>query len=116
LYALVQEIFLLEGMDKMLEFEIDNTVLTAVITGELDQHTAGVLREQIDLKLATGIYNTLIFDFTNLSFMDSSGIALVMGRVKNMQAVSGNVKVRINDVKMAKILTMSGMDKYVEFI
>ncbi len=100
----------------MLEFEINNTILTAKISGELDQHVSGELREAIDLKLATGIYNTLIFVFSDLPFMDSSGIAVIMGRVKNMQAVSGLVKVRTKDEKILKILTISGIDRYVEFI
>lgn len=100
----------------MLEFEIENTTLTAFISGELDQHVAGNLISLIDLKLATGIYNTLIFDFTRLAFMDSSGIAVIMGRVKNMQAVSGCVKVRAGDEKNLKLLTLAGLDKFVEFI
>ncbi len=100
----------------MLEFEIANTTLIAKISGELDQHVAGDLREAIDLKLATGVYNTLIFDFSDLDFMDSSGIAVIMGRVKNMQAVSGCVKVKTDDEKILKILIMSGIERYVEFI
>ena len=51
-----------------LEFEVTGTVLTAKISGELDHHVSKELREKIDLKLATGVYNTLIFDFNNLAF------------------------------------------------
>jgi len=86
------------------------------LDGEIDHHSASLIRVSIDEAVSRKRPLLLVLDFDKVTFMDSSGIALVMGRVKNMQAVSGNVKVRINDVKMAKILTMSGMDKYVEFI
>ena len=99
-----------------LDFEVLKTVLIAKISGELDHHVAKKIRESIDLKLATGIYNTLVFDFTNLDFMDSSGIAVIMGRVKNMKAVSGVVKIKTHDEKIVKILKMSGMEEYAEFI
>lgn len=99
-----------------LKFIINKTSLTAEITGELDHHIAKELRENIDLKLATGIYNELIFDFTKLDFMDSSGIAVIMGRVKNMEAVSGKVKIKSSDDKITRILKMAGIDQYVEFI
>lgn len=99
-----------------LEFDINGTELTAKITGELDHHVAKELRETIDLKLATGVYNILVFDFTNLNFMDSSGIAVIMGRVKNLEAVGGKVKVRTTDSKILKILKIAGITKYVEVI
>ncbi len=99
-----------------LSFDVRKTVLTAKISGELDHHNAKNLREKIDLKLASGIYNVLIFDFTNLNFMDSSGIALIMGRVKNMQAVSGYVKIRVRDDKIIRILKMAGIHNFAEII
>ena len=100
----------------IVDFSIGSRGALVTLSGELDHHCAsGTLRE-IQRFLDAELPGALTVDMKGVAFMDSSGIALVMGRVKNMQAVSGNVKVRINDVKMAKILTMSGMDKYVEFI
>lgn len=99
-----------------LAFETTKATLTAKISGELDHHVAKKIRENIDLKLATGVYNILIFDFTDLQFMDSSGIAVIMGRVKNMNAVSGKVKIKTQDEKIMKILQMSGISNYAEFI
>ena len=107
----------MKGREKMqVSFETDQTVLTAKISGELDHHVAKELREKIDLKLAGGIYNTLIFDFDNLSFMDSSGIAVIMGRVENLKALSGSVKLKLSDERIKKMLSISGVTEYVEFI
>ena len=68
------------------------------------------------MKLSTGIYNVLIFDFSDLDFMDSSGIAVIMGRVKYMDAVSGSVKIIVKDDNILRILKMSGISSFVEFI
>lgn len=100
----------------MLEFSVFGTSLTAKISGELDHHKAKQLREKTDLKLASGIFNELIFDFSELEFMDSSGIAFVMGRVKILNAVSGNVKIKTNNESIKRIFKMAGVDKYAEFI
>ena len=99
-----------------LTFEVDKTILIAKISGELDHHVAKELREKIDLKLAGGIYNTLIFDFENLSFMDSSGIAVIMGRVENLKALSGSVIIRGCDERIKKMLTISGVTEYLKLI
>ncbi len=109
--------FFIERKRKMkLEFSINNAILTAKVSGELDHHIAKELREKIDMKLSTGIYNVLIFDFSDLDFMDSSGIAVIMGRVKYMDAVSGSVKIIVKDDNILRILKMSGISSFVEFI
>ena len=95
-------------------FKVTKTTLTAVVSGELDHHVVGKLREEIDLKLATGIYDKFIFDFSDLTFMDSSGIAVIMGRVKNLEAAGGKVEVVSSNEQIVKILKMSGIDKYVD--
>ena len=95
-------------------FKAAETTLTAVVSGELDHHVAGKLREKIDLKLTTGIYNKFIFDFSDLTFMDSSGIAVIMGRVKYLNLAGGTVEIISKNEQIIKILKMSGVDKYVK--
>jgi len=97
-----------------LEFEVSGTTLTAKVSGELDHHVAKELREKIDFKLATGVYNTFVFDFSSLSFMDSSAIAVIMGRVKYLETVGGKVKIISGNEQIIKIIKMSGLEKYVE--
>lgn len=96
-----------------LQFDETGTILKAKITGELDHHEASVLREKIDLKLSSDIFNNLILDFSELSFMDSSGIALIMGRVKYIEALNGKVKVIVNQ-NIERMLKIAGLDKYVD--
>lgn len=60
--------------------ESSGSVVIAYLIGEIDHHTAGEVREKIDDTLMLVKPKTLILDFKNVSFMDSSGIGLVMGR------------------------------------
>ena len=54
--------------------------LTAFLSGEIDHHSAKTIREEIDLAVSEQIPKELWLDFRDVSFMDSSGIGLVMGR------------------------------------
>ena len=99
-----------------LDFEVQGTTLIAKLVGELDHHTARSVREPIDFKLASGIYHKLILDFTGLTFMDSSGIAVVMGRVNYLSPLGGTVEIRSHNEKINRILTLSGITKYARLI
>ena len=70
----------------MLEFQTEEGILRVMLQGEIDHHSAGPLREQIDCRLEELLPKRLILDFTGVTFMDSSGIGLVMGRVRQAAA------------------------------
>ena len=55
--------------------------LIAALTCELDHHTARRVREQIDRQVFARRPELLVLDFSGVHFMDSSGIALIIGRV-----------------------------------
>ena len=71
----------------------DNKVI-ALLSGEIDHHNAKSLRQDIDFSLRENQPEELIMDFSEVGFMDSSGIGLVMGRYKLMQEIGGNLVVR----------------------
>ena len=70
----------------------DNKVI-ALLSGEIDHHNAKSLRQDIDFSLRENQPEELIMDFSEVGFMDSSGIGLVMGRYKLMQEIGGNLVV-----------------------
>lgn len=87
--------------------------LVAKITGELDHHIAAGVRETIDRELQrTGAVN-LAFDFSNLSFMDSSGIGVIMGRYKIVTALGGKIFVYGASETVGRIINMSGINELV---
>ena len=57
----------------------------------------------------------LIFDFGNVSFMDSSGIGIVIGRYKNMKSIGGEAYITNTRPTVRRIFEMSGLNKIVDF-
>lgn len=94
--------------------EIKNDSLFIRPNGELDHHQSVEIREQIDRAVFKGDIKKIIFDFNHVSFMDSSGIGLIMGRYKLMQAVGGTVCAFGVGKQMDKLITMSGIKKIVK--
>ena len=69
-----------------IRFGFDEDKLTAVLVGEIDHHTAARLREEIDRKVGQMKPKELKLDFSQITFMDSSGIGLMMGRYRLMES------------------------------
>jgi len=77
--------------------------------GELDHHTARTVREQVDDFIESADINRLIFDLKELTFMDSSGIGVLLGRYKEMKKRGGKVCVKNLNPRMDKIFVLSGL-------
>lgn len=84
-----------------------NTLLVATV-GELDHHMATKIRREIDAAISAGSKN-IIFDFSGLTFMDSSGIGMLIGRYKKVQKYGGRVVVAAPKPQVKRILEMSGL-------
>ena len=95
----------------MLEFQTEEGILRVMLQGEIDHHSAGQLREQIDCRLEELLPKRLILDFTGVTFMDSSGIGLVMGRVRQAAAYGGQVEIAVPAGHIRKVMQLSGIDK-----
>ncbi len=66
-------------------FAIKGTNLTIHMPKELDHHNAEEIKREADRLLGTRNIRSIIFDFEKTSFMDSSGIGMIMGRYKNIR-------------------------------
>ena len=71
--------------------ESSGNLLIAYLFGEIDHHTAVAVRSQIDSAIQDKLPGHLILDFKNVTFMDSSGIGLVMGRYRLVHSYQGTV-------------------------
>lgn len=85
--------------------------VTAFLEGEIDHHTAAALRMEIDEAVQLNKPKTLKLDFSDVSFMDSSGIGLVMGRVRTIQPLGGKVIVSNLSPQVYKIMQLAGIEK-----
>ena len=88
--------------------------LVIKFTEEIDHHTTEKIRRIADYEIERYIPRKVIFDFNNVSFMDSAGIGLLLGRYKN--ALSLGIKVEVINVNKSiyKILKMSGITRLLE--
>lgn len=85
--------------------------LTALLRGEIDHHAAGGLREEIDTAVLQTGAKTLILDFSGISFMDSSGIGLILGRYRMMKGRGGALSVRCASKRQLLVMKMAGLEK-----
>lgn len=87
--------------------------ITIRLVGEIDHHSAAVLRHEIDESLMEKRPKTLYIDLSSVDFMDSSGLGLIMGRFSLMTKLGGETVV-INPSPGAKrILSLAGMEKMI---
>lgn len=98
----------------MVNIVVKNNVLTADLIGEIDHHTSVSIREVIDKQVKTAIPKLTILDFSKVTFMDSSGIGLVMGRYKLMKSLDGDLKITGMSSHIKRVMTLAGLSKLVE--
>lgn len=94
-----------------LELTRDQGRLTARLIGELDHHAAAPIRQQIDAAALSCRCNHLILDLSRLTFMDSSGIGLIMGRYRMMTAAGGTLRVENASERVEQMIRLAGLDR-----
>ena len=98
---------------KVLQLELtrEGAALTAALIGELDHHAAADLRGRIDGAVLSCRPRRLNIDLTRLTFMDSSGIGLIMGRYRLMASLEGEVRIQGANPRMERMIRLAGLDK-----
>lgn len=81
------------------------------LTGEIDHHGARAMREQIDDAISRGQPRRLVLDMGGISFMDSSGIGLILGRYRLMQTLGGSLQLVNLSASMRRLLQLAGLDR-----
>lgn len=95
--------------------ENQNEQVTVYLSGEIDHHSARDIREQIDMDIDRSFPKILRMDFKDVTFMDSSGIGLIMGRYKHMKAINGEVVIANPSSYLKRIFCMAGINQLVSF-
>ncbi len=81
---------------------------------ELDHHQAEILKEEADELIQNYPVRSLVFDFTDTQFMDSSGIGVIIGRCKNVRFSGGYVRAVHLNGQIQRIFQLSGLRKIIE--
>ena len=88
--------------------------LIATLSGELDHHTAKKVKDTVEEVIRNKGVMNLIFDLSSLSFMDSSGIGVVVGRYKLIKSIGGKVAIVSTSSHVDRLLTMSGIKRIID--
>ncbi|SOB94153.1 SpoIIAA-like anti-anti-sigma regulatory factor [Ureibacillus xyleni] len=99
-----------------MNYEMDmqlNDIAVIRLYGELDHHEAEKIRSHISKTILQGNLNTIIWNLERLNFMDSSGIGLILGRMRELSAVNGQTIILNPSNTMKKIFQFSGLASYM---
>ncbi len=100
----------------MINLKNEGDILIAEIIGEIDHHSARTLREEIDAKIIRATPKILMLDFEKVTFMDSSGIGLIMGRYKLLNPTGGRIIIKNSSSLVKRLLTLSGISKLASIV
>ncbi len=95
------------------EFKNLNGDLIIFPNGEIDHHATKKLREDIDFKILSERPKKIVFDFSRTSFMDSSGLGLILGRYRRAKDIGAELEIVNPGSKIYRILEMAGIDKMI---
>lgn len=100
----------------IVEFSKEDKQLTFKLTEDIDQHTVEKVRRKMDNEIKGYIPRKVVFDFSNISFMDSAGIGMVLGRYKLAKMLNGNLEIINVNKSMKKIFDMSGVSRIINIV
>lgn len=90
--------------------------LTLKISEEIDESTTEKLRRKIDNEITRFLPRKVIFDFSDVSFMDSAGIGMLLGRYKVIKMLGGQLELMNVNKQVEKVFEISGILKIIPLI
>ena len=92
------------------QMSYDDKNLYATLSGEIDHHTAKAIRRELDEQMCRFRPMVSVLNLKQVSFMDSSGVGLVMGRYRQMKLLGGALRVKNYSDSVYRIFAMSGLE------
>lgn len=89
-------------------------VLIVRVEGELDMHGADKFRQTIDNALETSGVKHILFNLEAVKFIDSSGLGVILGRYKKINAAGGKVLATNIQPQVVRIFELSGLLKIIK--
>lgn len=97
----------------MTNITADGDKLTVFLAGEIDHHGCIQIRQDIDTEILKTHPNEIILNFGKVTFMDSSGIGLIMGRYKLASSYGALVTVTEASSYLKRVMRLAGLDTIV---
>ncbi|MGN0635501.1 MAG: anti-sigma factor antagonist [Acutalibacteraceae bacterium] len=98
------------------EFKKQRHKLTAYLIGDIDHHCAEPIRMDIDKRIAADKPEVLCLDFSKVTFMDSSGVGLVMGRFRTLSVYGGRLELSGMSGAVQRVMQLSGIGKIANIV
>ena len=98
-------------MKKDLKIERDSGNVRVGLPEDIDHHSAKYMREEIDRAVGVMMPKRLILDFSGVKFMDSSGIALIIGRSELARSIGSRVRVTGLSSTQKRLVRLSGVER-----
>lgn len=92
-----------------LSFAADKRTLIVRVVGELDLAAADEFRQETDLAIEKQCSNNIILNLAGVSFIDSSGLGVILGRYKKIAMRGGKMAIVGAPVQVRRILELSGV-------
>lgn len=96
-------------MEPFFIYEAKGQTLIIHTPAEMDHHSSRNLRYETDLLMAENYISKIIFDFTRTTFMDSSGIGILLNRYKQMKASGGSMSFYGASPQIMRVLKIGGI-------
>lgn len=93
---------------------LENGQLTVALSGEIDHHRAKCYIQAVSAKIEAYTPRICVLDFQDVTFVDSSGIAVVINALRNMSRIGGKLVLAGLREQPMKVFKTSGVDKLVE--
>lgn len=97
----------------LVNYDNNEKQLMFKLTEEIDHHTTEIIRRRADYEIQRYIPRKAIFDFNSVTFMDSAGIGMIIGRYKLLTMLGGTLEIKNVSPSVEKILRMSGVLKII---
>ena len=94
-------------------FDPDRELLLE-FSGEMDHHGARNALKEVEIAIDAALPRSLILDFAGVTFMDSSGIGLIMGRYRAMGMRKESIRATGVSRHIDRLLHLSGLHRYIE--
>ena len=95
------------------KFYEEDKLLVLKITSEIDDYVVQEIRRKADYEMERYMPRKVIFDFNNVTFMDSSGIGFLIGRYKFANIIGAKLEMTNLGSSIKKIFEMSGILKLI---
>lgn len=109
IYNKILVLIFFDGGYMQIKSRVYNNTLYTSLCGELDEMSASYTRNQLDLIMQNPLIKQIVIDLSELTFMDSTGIGILIGRYKKMKIKNIPIFICNPNNHIEKIFKMTGL-------